>query len=72
MEVCSARLDPLQLWAGAHQMNVVRRSLYDVLEAQLGHTGLMLGGDFLATLNMLLATLNILLATKCLGYSCHA
>ncbi|EIE20274.1 hypothetical protein COCSUDRAFT_67560 [Coccomyxa subellipsoidea C-169] len=45
VEVCGARLDPLQLWAGAHQMNVVRRGLYDVLEAQLGHTGLMLGRE---------------------------
>ena len=50
MEVCSARLDPLQLWASSHQMNIARRRLYDNLEAQLGHTGLMLGGATLLLL----------------------
>lgn len=43
MEVCSARLNPLQLWASSRQMNIARRRLYDDLEAQLGQTGLMLG-----------------------------
>ncbi|BDA45523.1 hypothetical protein COCOBI_07-3100 [Coccomyxa sp. Obi] len=44
-DICSARLDPLELWEGTHPMNVARRKLYDDLGAQLDHSGLMLGKE---------------------------